>query len=306
MLVGLSTPDDAAVVKVSDDLALVQTADFITPVVDDPFQFGRIAAANSISDVYAMGGKPLSAINLVCWPSKLSSKVLQEVLKGGEATAREAGCSIVGGHTIDDKEPKYGLAVMGTVHPEQFLRNIGAFPGDLLFLTKPLGTGILSTAVKFGKATPEEAKTLVENMAALNKSAMEVALAAGARAMTDITGFGLVGHLLEMLGKSGSLGVEIHAQALPILPGFQKHLSRGAVPAGLEKNLSLVKKRLEVDGSVEECFKSLVCDPQTSGGLAMAIPPEKEEAFVREASQRGLMAPKIGVFNEKGVIRLKV
>ncbi|MBI5186402.1 MAG: selenide, water dikinase SelD [Nitrospinae bacterium] len=305
VLVGLSALDDAGVVKLSDDLAIVQTADFITPVVDDPFQFGRIAAANSLSDIYAMGGKPLSALNLVCWPSKLSGEILREVLQGGEDAAQEAGCTIIGGHTIEDDEPKYGMAVNGTVHPGRILRNIGALPGDALYLTKPLGIGVLSTALKFGKTTPEESKTLVETMSALNKDGSEAALAAGARAMTDITGFGLAGHLLEMLGTGSYLGIEISAKALPLLPGLMKHLGGGTIPGGVERNFMVVEEKLRIDKEVDPAYKCIICDPQTSGGLAIAVPPEKEDAFAKEASMRGVKAVKAGFFNDTGVILLR-
>jgi len=297
--------DDAAVIKLSDDLAIVQTADFITPMVDDPYQFGRIAAANSISDVYAMGGRPISALNLVCWPEHLPGEFLRELLHGGEEVAREAGCPVVGGHTIADREPKYGMAVNGTIHPDKILRNIGALPGDILFLTKPLGTGILSVALQLGQASPEEIAVLTDTMASLNKGASEAALAAGARAMTDVTGFGLAGHLLEMIGDGKDLGVEVSVRRLPLLSGIFRHIADAVLPEGVERNRAMVKERLKVDEDVVDAYEILVCDPQTSGGLAVAVPPDKEETFAEEASRRNCDASRIGTFTDTGYTRLK-
>ena len=299
---GADTLDDAAVVKVSDDLAICFTADFITPVVDDAAQWGRIAAANSISDVYAMGGKPLAALNLVCWPNTLPPELLGEVLSGGARAAAESGAMIVGGHTIIDKQPKYGLAVIGTIHPDRILRNRGASPGDLLYLTKPLGTGIIATALKAGVASDQQTDAAVESMTATNRAACEAAVAASARALTDVTGFGLAGHLTEMLGGREELGVELSFGSLPVLPGVAAHISQGKIPGGARRNRDAYQQRVHICQPLEEGLEMLLYDPQTSGGLLAAILPEAAERFEHEASRRGLQVSRIGVFDGHGRI----
>jgi len=304
LLVGPETFDDAAALKVSDDLAICFTADFITPLVDDPKAWGRIAAANSLSDLYAMGAVPLAALNLVCWPKSLSNDVLVQVLTGGAQTAAEAGCVIGGGHTVGDKEPKYGLAAIGTVHPDRILRNQGATPGDWLYLTKPLGTGILSTAIKRGTASADEVEAVVESMGTLNRAASEAAIAASAHALTDVSGFGLAGHLIEMLGSSAKLGVELWAGAVPLLPGAAKHLKAGAIPGGTNRNRDAYQPRVRFAGDVETGWDVLVYDPQTSGGLLAAVGPEMKGRFEQEASQRGVRAGCIGRFTESGIVEV--
>ena len=299
---GPETFDDAAALKVSDDLAVCLTADFITPVVDDPAGWGRIAAANSLSDIYAMGATPLAALNLVCWPKSLPPDVLGKVLAGGARAAAEAGCLIVGGHTVQDPEPKYGMAVIGTVHPERILRNRGAMPGDLLYLTKPLGTGIVATAVKRDRAGREEAETAERTMAALNRDASEAAVAARARALTDVTGFGLAGHLTEMLGPSGKLGAEISVDALPLLPGVEAYMSLGMIPGGTYRNREAYQPRLRIAAGVEDRWDMLLYDPQTSGGLLAAIAPDGADRFEQEARERGVQLAQIGHFNDTGLI----
>jgi len=304
LLVGPETLDDAAVLAVSDGLAICFTADFITPVVDDPGQWGRIAAANSLSDVFAMGARPLAALNLVCWPNRLPPEMLAEVLAGGAAAAAESGCLIVGGHTIDEREPKYGMAVIGTVEPDRILRNQGARPGDLLFLTKPLGTGIIATAIKGQLAGPEETAAAVDSMTLLNRSAAEAATATPARALTDVTGFGLVGHLTEMLGTAGNLGAELYANALPLLPGARSHMQMGMVPAGAYRNRDAYSGRVQIPEAMRSQWEMLLYDPQTSGGLLAAVGPETAERFRREASQRNVEAICIGKFNQTGLIEV--
>lgn len=305
LLVGPETLDDAAVLSVSDDLAVCFSADFITPVVDDPGLWGQIAAANSLSDIYAMGAQPLAALNLVCWPDCLPLETLQEILGGGARAAAEAGCLLVGGHTVQDNEPKYGLAVIGTVRPERILRNRGARPGDLLYLTKPLGTGILSTAIKAGLASPDEAKAAAATMAMLNRSAAETAIAAGARALTDVTGFGLAGHLSEMLGPAGTLGADLDVEALPWLPGVERHMQMGLIPAGTYRNRDAYAERVRLSHAARDGCEMLLYDPQTSGGLLVAMAPEAAERFQQEAFQNGVKAVRVGVFNETGLIDVR-
>jgi len=274
LLVGLETADDAAVYRLSDELALVSTVDFFTPIVDDPYNFGRIAAANALSDVYAMGGTPLTALNLVAFPlDALGAPVLAEILRGGADVAREAGVSIVGGHSIDDPEPKYGLAVTGTVHPDRILRNAGARPGDLLYLTKPLGGGVASTATKRGKASGELIAAAVAAMTTLNRDGARAALAAGAHAMTDVTGFGLLGHLREMVEASG-VGAEVDAGAVPVLPEVLELLSAPEPPiaGGTRRNRGWVEDSVDFSPDVPEERRWLLCDAMTSGGLLVAVP----------------------------------
>jgi selenide,water dikinase len=272
LLVGTATGDDAAVFKVREDLALVQTVDFFTPIVDDPFDFGRIAAANAMSDVYAMGGRPLCALNLVAFPlEQLGSDVLTQILRGGLAVAEEAGCVIVGGHSIDDPEPKYGLAVTGTIDPNRILTNGGAHPGDVLVLTKALGAGALTTARKRGAIGDADLAAAVEVMVALNAQAARQALAAGARAATDITGFGLLGHLHNLARESG-VAAEIDSREVRALPGALELLSGGeGVSGGGTRNRAYAEPFTVFDPGVDEARRLLLCDPVTSGGLLVAI-----------------------------------
>ena len=283
-------------------MAVCFTADFITPVVDDAQTWGRIAAANALSDVYAMGAKPLAALNLVCWPKQLPMELLSDVLAGGMAVTSEAGCLLVGGHTVEDKEPKYGLAVIGTVHPDRILRNRGARPGDLLYLSKPLGTGVIATAVKAKLAKDEETAAAVRSMTRLNRSASEAALAASARAITDVTGFGLAGHLTEMLGPEGQLGAEISLGSLPLLPGTQQHMQMGMIPAGAYRNRDAYSPRIRIAQGVENGQEILLFDPQTSGGLLIAIAPDTADKFERESENRNTKVTRIGAFNNTGQI----
>jgi selenide,water dikinase len=267
-------------VRVSDDLALVQTLDFFTPIVDDPFTFGRIAAANALSDVYAMGGRPLCAMNVVCFPSKkLGIELLREVLRGGLDALREAGAPLVGGHSVEDPELKYGLSVTGAVHPRRFLTNTGARPGDRLVLTKPLGTGIVSTALKRGRCPADAERAAVASMSALNRQPAELLDGLSAHACTDVTGFGLSGHLLEMLGD-GEIGVELDATALPLLPHAAKLAVAGLRPGGLKRNREFAGERLQVDAEVEPFITDLVCDPQTSGGLLVALSEQDARRYI--------------------------
>jgi selenide, water dikinase len=283
LLVGLDTADDAAVYRISDDIAIVSTADFFTPVVDDPFDFGRIAAANAFSDVYAMGGTPVTALNLVAYSiEELGPDVLRDILRGGAEVAREAGVAIVGGHTIDDREPKYGLAVTGTVHPDRLLRNSTARAGDELYLTKPVGGGIVSTAVKRGLDVGDLVTRAVEVMTALNREASLGALDAHASAATDVTGFGLLGHLHELTAASG-VAAEVEADAVPALEGVL-YLLRSPEPpiaGGTRRNRDWVEEWVKWGDDVPEERRWLLCDAMTSGGLLVAAPPGSQAPGVR-------------------------
>jgi selenide,water dikinase len=275
LLVGSATSDDAGVVRVRDDLALVQTADFFTPIVDDPYDFGRIAAANALSDIYAMGAEPLSALNLVAFPlERLGGEVLGEILRGGADVVRAAGAMLVGGHSIDDPEPKYGLAVTGVVHPDQILTNAGGRAGDALVLTKPLGVGAISTALKRGSGA-DLLPAAVETMTTLNAEAAAGARAAGAHALTDVTGFGLLGHLRELTLASG-VGAEVEAEAVPALDGVEELLRDGdAVSGGSRRNREDAETFTRFADDVDAWRRSLVCDATTSGGLLVAVAAER-------------------------------
>ncbi len=292
LLVGADPADDAAVYRLNDDLALVQTVDFFTPIVDDPYTFGQIAAANSLSDVYAMGAQPLTALNIVGFPIKsLPAQVLGEILRGGADKAREAGVPIVGGHTIDDTEPKYGLSVTGTVHPQRFITARGGRAGDVLVLTKPLGTGTISTALKAGSATTTHVDQAVRWMTTLNRAASSAMLMAGAHAATDITGFGLLGHLLDLC-QASRVGALIDSAAIPFLPGALGYAQQGFVPGGTQTNLSYVNPFVEFGGT-DESVQTILGDPQTSGGLLVALPPDRVANFGSYADG-GMLVTTIG------------
>jgi selenide,water dikinase len=272
LLVGPATSDDAAVYRLTDEIALVLTVDYFTPIVDDPYAFGQIAAANSLSDVYAMGGRPLAMLSIVGFPrDKLPLGILGEILKGGADKGREAGVSVVGGHSIDDAEPKVGYAVVGVVHPARVWRNVGARPGDGLVLTKPIGTGIISTAIKQGQAPPAVVEVATRTMAALNRAAAEAAAALPVHAVTDVTGFGLLGHLREMTAGSG-VRARLTASAIPLLPGAVGLAQAGFVPGGTKRNLRAVADIVRWDPAVTEPLRSVIGDAQTSGGLLFATP----------------------------------
>jgi selenide, water dikinase len=273
VLVGPQTADDAGVYKLRDDLALIHTADFFTPIVDDPYAFGRIAATNALSDVYAMGGAPVTALNLVAFSlEELGPDVLREILRGGADAAAAAGVAIVGGHTIDDREPKYGLAVTGTVHPDQVLTNAGAQTGDAVVLTKPVGAGAITTAAKRGEADTSAA---VEVMTTLNADAAQRARAAGAHAVTDVTGFGLLGHLHELAAASG-LAADVDASQIPAIPGALELLEReDAVSGGSRRNREWAETFTTFDDDVAEPRRRLACDAMTSGGLLVALPEDR-------------------------------
>jgi selenide,water dikinase len=290
LLSGGDPADDAAVYRLAPDQALVQTVDFFTPIVDDPYTFGAIAAANSLSDVYAVGARPAFALNIAAFPIKtLAASILIEILRGGAEKAAEAGVTIIGGHTVDDEEPKYGLAVTGFVHPDRFLSPRNARPGDALVLTKPIGTGVVSTALKEEAASASDLAQSVRWMTTLNAAASRAALQAGAHAATDVTGFGLLGHLMEMCRVSG-VSAEIEAGAVPLLPGALDYARKGYIPGGTITNLSALRSHIVDAEGVEDAFLNLLADPQTSGGLLVALSMDDLGGFVQAASTDMLSA----------------
>jgi len=307
VLVGLDTSDDAGVYQLSEELALVQTVDFFTPIVDDPFTFGQIAVANALSDVYAMGGTPLTGMNLVAYPIKdLSFSILREILLGGLSKMKEAGVALVGGHSIEDPEIKYGLAVTGVVHPNRILTNAKAKAGDKLVLTKPLGTGIVSTALKARMASEEAVRKIVESMVTLNRTASEWMRKYGARACTDITGFSFIGHALEMAIAS-QVGMVIQSNAVPIFPEAMEYAKLGLVPGGAYSNRDFFSCRVEMHSSVPHLLVDIFYDPQTSGGLLISLPPGEAEKLVATLKKEGLVhSSTVGevVEEPRGKIRL--
>jgi selenide,water dikinase len=302
-MVGFETSDDAAVYRLDADTALLLTVDFFTPIVDDPYDFGRITAANALSDIYAMGGRPLTAMNMVAFPCSLGPQVVADVLRGGGDVCREAGAIVVGGHTIDDKEPKFGLSVLGIVHPDKVVRNVGAKPGDALVLTKPLGTGIIGTTLKRGLEDENSARVVIESMATLNKAACEAMQEVGVSAGTDVTGFGILGHLHEMLDGSGCAG-ELEFGALPLFEGVMGYATQGVVPGRTAEVIAYAAEFTDwsahpapvgADPDIEDLAPwRVVCDPQTSGGLLMAVAADRVEQLAAALESRGVMHAIIG------------
>ena len=293
LLVGAATGDDAAVWRLDDDRAMVVTADFITPVVDDARWWGRVAAANAVSDVYAMGGRPLLALNLVCWnAAELSSDLLVEVLLGAQEIATEGGFVIAGGHTVDDPEPKFGLAVVGEVHPDRMLTNTGFRPGDAIVLTKPLGVGVITTAIKLGTAADVVVDAALASMTRLNDDAARIAVAAGVRGATDVTGFGLLGHLGRAAIESG-VDVAIEVASVPLLPGTRELAEAGSMPGGSRRNLEWADERLD-RGGFDELDVLLLADAQTSGGLVFGVDPTEVDGVLAELDSTGHVAAVIG------------
>jgi len=288
LLVGMETADDAGVYQLTDQMALVQTVDFITPIVDDPYLFGQIAAANALSDVYAMGGKPLTALNIVGFPRRtLDVSLLSEILRGGLEKIHEAGAMLLGGHTVDDAELKYGLSVTGTVHPAKIITNKGAQVGDVLILTKALGTGIISTANKAGMAEPGFLQGAVDSMVRLNDQAAEAMVESGAHACTDITGFGLLGHASEMARACG-LSFRFFYSRIPILPGAREYAAQGMVPGGAYCNRDHFGPAISISPKVPESERIILFDPQTSGGLLIALPQAVGEALLQRLKGKGI------------------
>lgn len=288
LIVGVETADDAAVYRVSDEVALIQTVDFFPPMVDDPFTFGQIAAANALSDVYAMGGEPRLALNVVAFPNCLGAEVLGEILAGGASKVKEAGAVLAGGHSINDEEPKYGLCVSGFVNPDRIWKNGGARTGDVLLLTKPLGVGLINTAVKAGMASEEAEKKAVESMSCLNKIAMEVLRKVEVHSCTDVTGFGLTGHALETARASGK-SLVIETDKLEVLPDALFYASMGLVPEGTYRNKTFNKKDVRLEKQVDEAVEDLVFDPQTSGGLLVSLKREDAETVLVRLAEAGYL-----------------
>ncbi len=293
MLVGLDGPDDAAVYQLNDEQAIVSTIDFFPPVVDDPYTFGSIAAANAMSDVYAMGGEVLFALNLAAFPDDLDRSILTEILRGGAEKVAEAGAIITGGHTVSDKEPKYGLAVTGLVHPARILTKGGAQPGDLLVLTKPLGVGLITTALKRQAADSAHVQAAVKSMSTLNRHASHLAQRFQAHACTDITGFGILGHGLEMTNASHVM-FRLHFGDLPLLPGTIEYAEREIFPGGLTRNRDFVLPHVRFADRITTVQRAILYDPETSGGLLIALDPEQARSYVAQAAIDGIDARIIG------------
>lgn len=279
LIVGIDTSDDAAVYKINEDIALIQTVDFFTPVVDDPYTFGQIAATNSLSDIYAMGGEPKLAMNIICFPTCLSPNIMAEILKGGYDKVAEANALLIGGHTIEDDEPKYGLSVSGFIHPSKVLTNCNAQIGDVLILTKPIGVGVVNTAIKAQLADEETYKKAVKIMTTLNKFAKDAMLEVGVNSCTDITGFGLLGHTLEMAEGSG-VTIKLFSNKIPVIPKAIEYAQMGLIPAGAYSNMSFIGEKVSFSENVAGEIRDLLYDPQTSGGLLISVAKDKAEKLL--------------------------
>ncbi len=307
VLVGFDRADDAGVYQIAPDQALVQTVDFFTPVVDDPYVFGQIAATNALSDVYAMGGKPLTALALVCFPEKAELEILERILAGGLSKMIEGGCTVIGGHSIRDDETKFGYSVTGLIDPKKVLTNAGARPGDALVLTKALGTGVISTAIKKGKAEPAWIEAAVQSMTTLNKRAAETIQQGklGAHAMTDVTGFGLIGHAREM-ALASNVALRIYSKDVQVLPGALECVRAGYVPGGLVANRDFAECVVGYEAPISDELKTLLFDPQTAGGLLVSIASEDCEEFVLELADVGVPARCVGnvAESQKPLIRI--
>ncbi|MBM7599707.1 selenide,water dikinase [Virgibacillus halotolerans] len=294
LLVGLDTSDDAGVYKLSDDIAIVQTLDFFTPIVDDPYSFGQIAAANAISDVYAMGGKPITALNIVAFPiADLDKQILADILRGAGDKLKEADVTLVGGHSIDDKEPKFGLAVTGTIHPDKVRTNSGAKPGDVLILTKPIGVGILTTSIKRGLLNESEISQVTNVMSTLNKTAAETMDGYDVHASTDVTGFGLLGHASEM-AKGSDVEIRIFNRQVPVMSRVKELAENGAVPGGTKNNFNYLKQDVTYHETMNQNDQWILCDAVTSGGLLAAVAKSDAEKLLAELKSKNVDAHVIG------------
>lgn len=302
---GLDTRDDAGVYKLNADTALIQTMDFFTPMVDDPYIFGQVAAVNALNDVYAMGGKPLLAMNIVCFPECQNLKILREILAGGLSKIEEAGALLVGGHTVDDTEPKYGLSVTGIVHPDKLLTNAGAKPGDLLFLTKPLGNGIIATAIKAEMVKSSEEAEAIKWMTMLNKDAAEAMQKVGVNAVTDITGFGLLGHLFE-LAFSSDVAVELETNQIAFMEGVLNYAVMGLIPGGAYTNREYLSNYIEANPNLEVAILDALYTPETAGGLLISCPAEKAELLIEEMSKSNVFIRQIGKVTADGFAPIKL
>jgi len=308
LIVGMEHDEDAGVYKLRDDLAIIQTVDFFTPIVDDPYTFGQIAAVNALSDVYAKGGRPLTALNIVCFPVKtMDISILREILTGGLDKMREAGVALVGGHSVEDNELKYGLSVTGVIHPDRVIMNQGAKAGDKVILTKPLGTGIISTALKGGEASEQAVAKSVSSMATLNKKASELMLTVDVHACTDVTGFGLLGHACEMI-EGTDVGMIIHVDAVPYFPEAKEYAEVGMVPGGTMRNRDFRTKMVDIDKNVSRVMVDILFDPQTSGGLLISVPAADAEPLLKKMRRLGVKSAAIigeVVAKPKGRIEVK-
>ena len=294
MLRSIDRLDDAGVYLISADTAIIQTIDFITPIVNAPYSFGQIAAANSISDVYTMGGRPVTAMNVVCFPSgEMDINILKEILRGGLDKIQEAGAALMGGHSVKDSEMKYGLSVTGVVHPDKLITNSGTKTGDSLVLTKPLGTGVMSTALKNRLITDKEMRETLRSMTTLNKTAAELMIEMGAHACTDITGFGLIGHASHLI-QEGETGIEFDFSAIPFFAGVMELSRKEIYPGGLGRNRDFYTPQVEFKGRIPEYKRNMLFDPQTSGGLLIALPPAKAAVLVEKLQKNKINAAIIG------------
>ena len=290
IIIGIEHAEDAGVYKLRDDLAIIQTVDFFTPIVDDPYTFGQIATVNALSDVYAKGGRPLTALNIVCFPVKaMDISILREILTGALNKMREAGVVLVGGHSVEDNELKYGLSITGVIHPDRVIMNQGAKAGDKLILTKPLGTGIISTALKGGEASEQAVARSVSSMATLNKKASELMLTIDVHACTDITGFGLLGHACEMI-EGTDVGMIIYSEKVPYFPEAKEYAEMGMVPGGTARNRDFRLKMVDIDKNVSKIMIDILFDPQTSGGLLMSVPANTAEPLLKKMRRAGIVA----------------
>lgn len=299
--------DDAGVYKLSDELAIIQTIDFFTPIVDNPYDFGQIAVANALSDVYTMGGRPVTAMNVVCFPiKKLDISVLKDILKGGIDKMKEAGVALVGGHSVEDNELKYGLSVTGIVHPRRLVTNSGARPGDKLILTKPLGTGIISTALKAGKASKKTVTKVTTFMASLNKTASELMQETGVHACTDITGFGFLGHACQV-AENSKVGIKINSDSIPIFREAIEFAKEGLCPGGLDRNREFYGRMVKFSESVPDYIRDILFDPQTSGGLLISLPAKAATELLPKLQKAGIVeATIIGEVVSKSVGKITV
>jgi selenide,water dikinase len=307
LMLGFETSDDSAVYRLTDDLAALLTVDFFTPIVDDPYDFGRITAANALSDIYAMGGRPLTAMNLLAFPCSMGADIVGEVVRGGAEKVTEAGAVTVGGHTIDDREPKYGLSVFGVVHPGKVVRNRGALAGDVLFLTKPIGTGLIGTALKNGFEDEDSAREVIESMAALNRAACEAMVAVGVHAATDVTGFGLLGHLHEMALASG-LAADLHLSEVPLFDSALGYAAQGVMPGRTADVVAWAQEFSTWEADADRTlWMNVLCDPQTSGGLMIACAAQDAERLADELATRGVLGARIGrcVSGETGRVTVR-
>lgn len=305
LLVGMSTSDDASVYKITEDIALVQTLDFFTPVVDDPYVYGQIAAANSLSDVYAMGGEPKLALNITCFPLDLPKEVIKNILQGGHDKVKEANALIIGGHTIEDNEPKYGLSVTGFIHPKDVVTNSNAKPGDVLILTKPLGLGILNTGIKAGIVSEEGYKTAVRTMCELNKFSKDAMMKVGVNSCTDITGFGLLGHAYEM-AEGSNVTIKFNASSIPIIEEALSLARMGIIPAGAYRNMEYIKNHVNISDKVPQEIIDCISDPQTSGGLLISVEKNKSDILLQELKKSITPYALIGEVLEKQEYRIIV